>query len=746
MRFIAAMVFALVLTASGGKLQAQEQQPPVEIVRVVGHSKAITALAFSPDGKILATGSQDYTVKLWNVATGLMLRTIDGHPYEVRRVAFSGDGTEVLSVSNYLYKITINISDTATGQLKRTLANPEALSNTSLLDSSGSVAFSPDGSIMALAVSGSSGGRVIEIIDTHTDALLHRIKAAGDIHLSFSPDGRYLAATSDGCALTLWDPLSGKQIRQLGCGSWLDIFRARANYKFDAITFSGDGRTIAGFAGATLTQFDVASGSMLSTVDTGSTIEALTLSPDGSMLATSSYGKIDIRDATGKSIRKIEGHAGSFSKVALAFSPDSQVLATGGGDSLVRLWDAKNWSFARSLQGVEYSIGAVAVTADGATVASDGSGSTVLWNALEGRFLRRAQENKETSYGCVCSIGFSPDSRLLASGTRLATTLIWDTDSGRIVSSVKHSSEDAVVPRRSVAFLPSGTALLLGAMTEGREPNTRELPPVIWDLSAQKVLRNLTGEPHTYGTFQWAYPIAVSPDGKFIATASRDNVINLFDGQTGQFVRSVKAGQIAPDALAFSADGRILASASTDVPSSVIELWEVATGASLRTIDTHTYHVLSLAFSPDNRTLASAGEDKMIKLWNPDDGTQAGSLRGHSGSVTSLAFAVKKNILLSGSNDGSLKIWRTGSFDLLATLVAEPSGEWIVFTPEGFFEADGRANKLAIVRGREAYPIDAAYDLLHRPDLVREKLRGDPQGNVKAAAAKLDLGTIVTPH
>jgi hypothetical protein len=78
-------------------------------------------------------------------------------------------------------------------------------------------------------------------------------------------------------------------------------------------------------------------------------------------------------------------------------------------------------------------------------------------------------------------------------------------------------------------------------------------------------------------------------------------------------------------------------------------------------------------------------------------------------------------------------------------MVWEPGGEWIVFTPEGFLEAEGRANELGIVRGIEAYPIDAAYDLLHRPDLVREKLKGDPQGHVKAAE-KLDLWKIVSPH
>src|SRR6185369_8627188 len=132
---------------------------------------------------------------------------------------------------------------------------------------------------------------------------------------------------------------------------------------------------------------------------------------------------------------------------------------------------------------------------------------------------------------------------------------------------------------------------------------------------------------------------------------------------------------------AFSADGRILACASIDTPSNWIETWDVATGSPQRKIDTHGKDVLSLAFSPDGRTLASGGDDKVIKLWNPQDGTEAGALRGHDASVSSLVFTRQGN-LVSGSHDGSVKIWRSGSFDLLATMVWQQSGEWIVFTPE----------------------------------------------------------------
>jgi WD40 repeat protein len=747
MRSVVAIVPAIVLAgwvcAGQAEEQSQASPPPVTIVRTVGHSGAITALAFSPDGKTLATGSEDYRVKLWNTATGLMLRTIDGNPYHVLAVGFSSDGKTVLSVSNLLYKVTVNICDAATGRLERTLDNKEALGSTSLVRDPGSVAFSPDGRMLALAVSSSSPGSTIEIIDTNTASLLRRISAAGSPYLAFSPDSRQLAATNDDQTVTLWDAATGKEVRRLGGGSWLDIFRKPSKDRIEVIAFSADGRKLAAVAGKSVMQFEVADGKLLSTAESDHSIKAVAFSPDGRMLATASSENIDIRDATtGASLHKLESHSG-YGKLALTFSPDGRVLASAGPDKLVRLWDATNWSYARKLEGLDYMVGAVAATANGATIASDSFGGfTELWDAVNGRLLRPLTGNRAVSSGTPqysYTIGFSPDGRLLASGSRPMTILMWEAATGETVLSLKQSSNDGP-EERSVAFLPSGKALLIGAATAGREPKI-EVPPAVWDLAANKLARTLDGEPHTQGVYQFVYPIAVSLDGKLVATVSRDRVVNLFDVASWRRVASFQASEIAPNAIAFSADGKILATASLGVPADMIELWDVGTATLLRKIDTQSKHIRSLAFSPDNRTLVSGGEDKVINLWNPADGTQIGALRGHDGWVTSLAFAA--NILISGSGDGSVKIWRTGNFDLLATLVAEPSGEWIAFTPEGFFDAGGRINKIGVVRGLEAHSIDTLYDALHRPDLVAEKLAGDPQGKVKAAAMKLDLAKLI---
>jgi WD40 repeat protein len=153
-----------------------------------------------------------------------MLRTIEGHPYGILAVTFSANGKDVLSVSQ-LDKITVNISDATTGKLKRTLDNKTALGASRLLYGAGSVTFSPDGSMLALAVSSSSTASTIEIIDTNTGAMVRQIGAAARTYLAFSPDGRQLAAANDDQTVTLWDPVTGKEVRRLGGGSWLDIFQ-----------------------------------------------------------------------------------------------------------------------------------------------------------------------------------------------------------------------------------------------------------------------------------------------------------------------------------------------------------------------------------------------------------------------------------------------------------------------------------------------------------------------------------------
>ena len=146
-----------------------------------------------------------------------------------------------------------------------------------------------------------------------------------------------------------------------------------------------------------------------------------------------------------------------------------------------------------------------------------------------------------------------------------------------------------------------------------------------------------------------------------------------------------------------------------------------------------------MAFSPDGRTIASGSEDKTMKLWDAASGRELRTLTENRGGVAAIAFSPNGRTIISGAFDRTVRYWSV-SGDLLATLVSVPDGEWVTITPEGFFDAsENGAKYLTVVRGLEAYSIDQFKKELYRPDLVREKLAGDPRGKVREAAAKLDL-------
>ena len=193
--------------------------------------------------------------------------------------------------------------------------------------------------------------------------------------------------------------------------------------------------------------------------------------------------------------------------------------------------------------------------------------------------------------------------------------------------------------------------------------------------------------------------------------------------------------------VAFSPDGTRLISGYMD---RALKLWDAAGGQLIRTFEGHSGEVLSVAFSSDGMRLLSGGWDRTVKLWDAASGKLIRTFEGHSGSVWSVAFSPDGTRLLSGSFDGTVRVWTAASGQHLASLFGSHDGQWLAMTPEGFFAASPAGHRLlSIVRGLEVFSIDQFYQVLYRPDLVREKLAGDPDGKVRDAAARLDLAKLI---
>jgi WD40 repeat protein/uncharacterized caspase-like protein len=690
-----------VLGVCFGSAQAQR----LEIFPQLGHAGAVNSIAFSPDGHILASGSQDNTIKLWDVASGRELRTLSGHTNWVRSVAFSPDGRILASASK---DTTIKLWDVASGRELRTLTGHAAEVS--------SIAFSPDGRALASG----SWDQTVKLWDVASGQLMRSLSGHSTwiLSIAFSPDGHILASRDAGETARLWDVTTGRALRSFN-GRFKTGF-------FASIAFSPDGRILAlGSQDKMVRLVDSTTGRELRTLSGHSNwISSVTFSPNGQFLASGSAdGTAKLWDvASGRELHSVSGS--SFFVSSVAFSPDGRVLASGSWDGSIKLWDATSGQELRTLSGHSALGTPVAFAPDGHSLLSSGA-LAIVWDTASGRELRLLSAHS----GWVNSVAFAPDGRVLATGGADHTIKLWDAASGRELQTLSGHSGGVT----SLAFSPDGRVLASGSADQTVK---------LWDLASGRELHTLTDH---YGMIS---SVAFSPDGRILASDSGDDTIRLWDVQSGRELRtlhlgppSLVAGVIYFRSVAFSPDGRTLASGGGN---NSVQLWEVASGRALRTLTGHTGRIYSVAFSPDGRMLASGSEDKTVKLWDVTSGLELRALRGHSGWISSVSFSADSERLASSSSDGTIRLWEVSSGTEEALLIASSDDSSLAITPEGFFAASERgADLLNVVRGLDVWSIGQFYQALYRPDLVREKLAGDPRGLVRDAAARLDLDKVL---
>ncbi len=611
-------------------------------------SPEVASLAFSRDGRRLVTGGgssfrqrQPIPVRVWEAATGRPLLALQGHPRGVvTGVAFSPDGKWVASA-------------TRVDDFEQRFRRPDQ-------------APVPDGEVV--------------LWDAESGAVVRRLDGCFR-SVSFSPDGRRLAAAGLDRSVKVWE-LGGR-------GGPLAL-RGGAG-EVVAVAFSPDGGRLASLSAETargrqgavttrtaLTVWDARTWKERPALPGGTDeINAFAFSPDGKHLAAAGTDRtVRVWEDGGSAPRTLRGHGDQV--MTVAFSPDGTWLASAGMDQTVRVWEVAGGRELFALRGHDGTVYHVAFAPAGAgtpTLASGGQdGMVKVWAPLA-RPNPRPFRGHAAGVSCVA---LSPDSsRLASASTDERAVRVWDVVTGREVRRLPCGA-------LNVAFSPDGRRLVTAGgdgIDSGKEGEL-----LVWDVEGGSAPVRLRGHN------QFVISVAFSPDGKWIASAGanpraerledRVGEVKVWDANGGKERASFRPARGHAVSLAFSPDGDHLAVASTE---DTVRVYGVPGGKEAGAFRGHTGPVASVAFSPDGRRLAAGGADGVVLIWDAGSGRVLRSFRAHSAAVSALAYSPGEERLATATLDlarakGEVKLWDA---DSVKELLALPGQMSVAFSRDG---------------------------------------------------------------
>jgi WD40 repeat protein len=615
-----------------------------------GHRETVTSVSLSSDGRYALSGSDDQTLKLWEVASGICLRSFEGHASGVTGVCLSQDGHYALSGSD---DNTLKLWDTTSGRCLRTMSGHTGQVLSVSLSQDGRIALSgsTDETIRVWDV---TNGRCLRILEGQSGQVLS---------VSLSGDGRIGLSGSSEETLKIWDLSSG----------------------FCQHTLSGHESLVCGTS----------------------------LSADGRIaLSGSSDETIKLWDVTnGRCRRTWEGHTDVVLSVFL--SADGCYAISGSDDKTIKLWEVKNGRCLRTFMGYGASMNSVCLSRDGRFALAACSDNTLkLWEVQLGKktsaapyLLTQARGAEEVLSSQEIYEAALQQARQAAKNDQVleAAKRLRQARAQPGYARAEETLEMwrglySLLPRKTLregweaAALKGHTALINSVCfsSNGRRAlsGSSDHTFKLWDTASFKCLQTFKG--HT----EWVKSVCLSVDGRYALSGSWDSTLKLWEIESGRCLRTFSEHQGGVSSVCLSAGGRYALSGSED---QTLKLWETASGRCLRTFTGHSDAVKAVNLSADSCYALSGSKDLTLKLWDMTSGRCLRSFEGHTKSVTSTCLSLDGLYALSGSRDKTLKLWELASGRCLRTF--EGHGDIVSsvsLSADGRFALSGSDDKIRV--------------------------------------------------
>jgi WD40 repeat protein len=649
-----------------------------------GHSSPVVRLLALPDGKHFITASTDQSIRIWDVETGKELRRLSGSVSNILAMDVSADGKTVVSAG--AWEQTLQVWDVDRGVQTRVIRNEKAIVT--------AVAISPDG---VTAISGDASGNLMRwTLQTGNGTSLGPATGGGVLNLAYAPDGQsVVAVTADGAA----------RLSPVGRYAPPKVFQNEGSKALRAV-FSSDSTLLAigGQAGSIWIK-NPATGEQLQEIssDAGD-ITSLTFAPgDKELVSASADGAIRVWDvASGVESQRFKDPVQKWSTAAV--SRDGGVLIAGSTWSTLGAWDMQTQAQLWSFQVPPFATSLAGGMSGGAFAVSIWTSIAGVWDVNQATFEARFN-TKTTDWHVTHSVVPRGDTFLVLERAYEGGQLkLRDSADGKVVAQLEDLEKAADSDWTDVTA--DGEHIAVGS-TDGKI--------IIWKAGTLVPQIDLRQNIQT-----WGHPFAFSPDGtRFAAILDRTSA-GLWESDSGKRVARFELKN-QTSCLAFSADG---AKVLIGTGNGAAEL-RGSDGGQLATYyqEAHRTGASSVMLSADGKYAYVGYVDGLIARWNIQTGKVDAWFKGHSFVVNFLRQSADGSRLYSAAQDGTMRAWNAGTGELLYTMMVDYDGEYLAWTPEGYY---GGSEKLARERiyvqdGDAVSSMDQYHEIFYRPDLVAEK-------------------------